>query len=262
MTIPVSSRSRRPVRAGSRWLARPRRAHETTLRMFCVPHVGAGAAAFNPWVELLPPGVELCGIRLPGRESRLREPLVEDWREVIDALQPELTPLLDLPYVLLGHCSGSVLAYELARRLTAAGHPAPAMVVLSSTPGPSVRRIDEPLHLLPREELLERVEEFGGMAGQILDDPELMDMFERILRADYRVVERLEYSPGGPLDTPITVIGGRHDEFVSEESMAAWETETTREFSLHLLDAGHYILNEAGALVADIVRPLVPGADR
>lgn len=250
------------ARAGSRWLARPRRAHETALRMFCVPHVGAGAAAFNSWIPLLPTEVELCGVRLPGRESRLREPLVADWAEVVDALLPALTPLLDLPYVLLGHCSGSVLTYELARRLTDAGHPAPAMVVLSSAPGPSARRIDEPLHLLPRQELLEQVVAFGGMPAEILDDPELMDIFERILRADYRVIERLEYSPGPPLDAPITVIGGRHDEFVSEEAMAAWASETAREFTLHLLEAGHYILTEAGPLVADIIRPLVPEAGR
>lgn len=262
MTSPVTGRSRPPAATGSRWLARPRRAQEPTLRMFCVPHVGAGAAAFNSWNPLLPTEVELCGVRLPGRESRLREPLVADWAEVVDALMAALPPLLDLPYVLLGHCSGSVLTYELARRLIAAGHPAPAMVVLSSTPGPSARRIDEPLHLLPRQELLEQVVAFGGMPPEILDDPELMDIFERILRADYQVIERLEYSAGPPLDVPITVIGGKHDEFVSEESMVAWATETTRGLTVHLLDAGHYILSEAGPLVADIIRPLVTEAGR
>ena len=261
MTGSVTGRRRPPASAGNRWLARPRRAHETTSRMFCVPHVGAGAAAFNPWIPLLPAEVELCGVRLPGRESRLREPLAQDWREVVDSLQEAVTPLLDLPYVLLGHCSGSVLTYELARRLVDAGNRAPEIVVLSSAPGPSARRIDEPLHLLPHQELLEQVVAFGGMPAEILDDPELMTMFEPILRADYRVIERLEYSTGKPLDAPITVIGGKHDEFVSEESMAAWATETSREFSLHLLDAGHYILNEAGPLVADVVRPFIPGAD-
>jgi len=260
MTRVSGGGSRPPASTGNRWLARPRGARETTSRMFCVPHVGAGAAAFNPWIPLLPKEIELCGIRMPGRESRLREPLAEDWEKVVDALQEALTPLLDLPYVLLGHCSGSVLTFELARRLVDAGNPAPTMVVLSSAPGPSARRIDEPLHLLPRRELLERVVAFGGMPAQILDDPELMALFEPILRADYRVIERLEYTRGKPLDVPITVIGGKHDEFVSEESMAAWAIETTREFTLHLVDAGHYILNEAGPLVADIVRPLVTEA--
>jgi medium-chain acyl-[acyl-carrier-protein] hydrolase len=225
--------------------------------MFCFPHVGAGGAAFNSWLDRLPADVELCAIRLPGRENRLREPLLDDWLELFESLGPVLTPLLDVPFVLVGHCSGSVLAYELARRLRAAGAARPTMLILSSTDGPGVRRIDDPLHLLPRRELLSRVVEFGGMAGEVLDDPDLMDIFERILRADYRVIERLEYSGGPPLDVPITVVGGRHDEFTTCQGMAAWSAETTKEFSLHLLDAGHYILSEAGELVAQIMRRLV-----
>lgn len=238
------------------WLARPRRVANPALRLICFPHVGAGGAAFNSWLDHLPADVELCAIRLPGRENRLHEPLVDDWRVLFDDLLPAVAPLLDVPYVLVGHCSGSVLAWECARRLVAGDGPNPELVVLTSTPAPAVRDIADPLHLLPKQELLERVVGFGGMAAEILDDPELMTMFERILRADYRVVERLEYSAGGPLPVPLTVLGGRHDDFASSADLAAWSAETTAEFTLHLLDAGHYILTEAGAVVADTVRHL------
>jgi medium-chain acyl-[acyl-carrier-protein] hydrolase len=244
--------------SNTKWVARPRRSQDAKLRVICFPHVGAGGAAFNSWLDFLPAEVEMCTIRLPGRENRLREPLMDDWRQVLAEVHEAVTPLLDLPFVLIGHCSGSVLAYEFARRLSTTS---PAMLILSSSDGPSVRRIDDPLHLLPGRQLLDRVTEFGGMARQVLDDPDLMALFERILRADYQVIERLEYSPGKPLDVPITVIGGRHDEFVSCQAMAAWSAETTREFSLHLLNAGHYILNEAGALIGDIVGRLVTRGD-
>jgi medium-chain acyl-[acyl-carrier-protein] hydrolase len=241
----------------SRWIARPRPAVSPTLRVICFPHVGAGGAAFNSWLDRLPAGVELCVIRMPGRENRLREPLIDDWRVLFDLLEPELAPLLDRPFAVLGHCSGSVLAYELSRRLRAAESPEPILLVLSSTEAPAERKIDDPLHMLPDRELISRVIEYGGMASEVIDDPGLMEMFGRILRADYRVIERLEYSAGPPLDVPITVIGGRHDEFVSCQAMAAWSAETTREFSLHLLNAGHYILSDAGELVADIAAHLV-----
>ncbi len=120
----------------SRWIARLSRPAETRLRMFCFPHVGSGAAAFNSWLEQVPAEVELCAIRLPGRESRLREPLLDDWREVADMVHRAMAPLLDVPFILAGHCSGSVLAYELSRRLHAAGAATPQLLVLSSTPGP------------------------------------------------------------------------------------------------------------------------------
>jgi medium-chain acyl-[acyl-carrier-protein] hydrolase len=241
----------------SRWIARPRPAAGPALRVICFPHVGAGGAAFNSWLGRLPAGVDLCVIRLPGRENRLHEPLIDDWRGLFGLLEPEVTPLLDRPFAVLGHCSGSVLAYEFTRRLRAAGRPAPVLLVLSSAEAPAVRRIDDPLHVLPDRELIERIIGYGGMAPEVLGDPGLMALFGRILRADYQVIERLEYSAGPPLDVPITVIGGRHDEFVSSQAMAAWSAETTREFSLHLIDAGHYILSDAGGLVADILRHLV-----
>lgn len=243
--------------AQTRWIARPHPVPEAKLRVFCFPHVGAGAAAFNAWLDRMPAEVELCAIRPPGRENRLREPLIEDWRQFFDGLEPVAVALLDRPFVLVGHCSGSVLAYEFARRLRAAGSTPPAMLVLSSTEAPTVRRVDDRLHLLPPGELLRRVVKYGGMAEKVLADSDLTTMFERILRADYKVIERLEYLAGPPLDVPVTVIGGRHDEFVSAAAMAAWHAETTGEFSLHLLDAGHYVLDEAGALVGDVLRRLV-----
>jgi medium-chain acyl-[acyl-carrier-protein] hydrolase len=242
--------------AGTRWIARLRTCDRPKLRMLCFPHVGAGGAAFRSWAEHLPADVELCAVRLPGRENRLDEPLLDDWQALFDDLEPALAPLLDLPFALVGHCSGSVLAFEFARRLRDAGRARPAALILSSTEAPAVRDIRAPLHTLPQRELLARVVAYGGMAGEVLDDPELMAMFEQILRADYRVIELLEYSQGPPLDTPITVIGGRHDAFVSRQAMAAWSDETTGEFALHLLDSGHYVLKDAGRLIGDIIRGL------
>jgi medium-chain acyl-[acyl-carrier-protein] hydrolase len=253
---PTVAAGARPL--AGRGIARLRPTDDARLRMLCFPHVGAGAAAFRPWLDHLPPGTDLCAVRPPGRENRLREALLTDGNALLDDLEAQVAPLLDLPLVVVGHCSGSVLATEFVRRLVAAGGPAPVELVVSSAEGPQARTVeDPPLHRLPREELLARVVGYGGMAGQVLDDPDLMAMVERILRADYQVVETLAYSPGPPLDLPVTVVGGRRDPFVSCPAMAAWSAETNREFTLHLLDAGHYVLNEAGALMGRIARRLL-----
>jgi medium-chain acyl-[acyl-carrier-protein] hydrolase len=223
------------------------------LRLVCVPHVGGGGATFNAWADLLPDDVELCTVRFPGRENRLGEPLVDDPLVLLDRLRAALTQVFDRPFVLLGHCSGSVIAFELARRLRAAGDPTPAGLVLSSAEAPGLRPTTH-LHRLERDALLRRVVDFGGMAAAVLDDPDLMALFERIIRADYRVVETVRYGDELPLDVPITVIGGRRDEFVSASAMAAWSAQTTREFAFHLIDAGHFVLHDAGPLVGSLVR--------
>jgi medium-chain acyl-[acyl-carrier-protein] hydrolase len=237
----------------SRWIARRRMPSEPKARLLCIPHVGGGAAVFNGWIDRVPPHVELCAVRFPGRENRLAEPLCEDWRTLMTDLESVATPLFEVPTVIVGHCSGSVLAYELARRSRTGEGAGPVAVVLSSTPAPGLRDRDDLHHLLSRDELLARVVDYGGMSPAVLDDPDLMTMFERILRADYRIVEQLEYSAGPPLDIPLAVLGGRHDPFVRADALMAWSAETTSNFSLHLIDAGHFMLDAVGAHVAGVM---------
>ncbi|GAA4834588.1 thioesterase II family protein [Kitasatospora terrestris] len=239
-----------------KWIARPRRVADPRLRVVCFPHIGGGAALYNGWTGRLPADTELCAVRLPGRENRVEEPLVDELPVLLDGIEGALAPLLDRPYVLFGHCSGSMLAFQLARRLRAAGRRMPSLLVVSSIEAPAVREITDPMHVLPREELFRRFADYGGIAPSVLADPDLMALFEPVIRADYRLIERLAYHPEPPLDVPLTVIGGLHDPVVEYGAMTHWRAETSRPFSLRLVDAGHFVVDEAADLVARMLAEL------
>eukprot|EP00913_Durusdinium_trenchii_P020227 g19004.t1 len=86
------------------------------LRLFCVPPVGMGGAAFHPWVKHLPRSVELLSVELPGRGFRLSEAMTAKSlpqlaRDVLDGIGRET--FVDLPFVLFGHSFGAWLAYEM-----------------------------------------------------------------------------------------------------------------------------------------------------
>ncbi|MFE4613660.1 thioesterase II family protein [Streptomyces niveus] len=268
MNTPLTTAASRPSTPGylrlaggnrhthRKWLARPQKVADPALRLICFPHIAGGASLYNAWADQLPENVELCAVRLPGRENRLEEPPIEDMPTLLDSLEAALAPLLDRPYALFGHCSGSVMAFELARRLRASGKRPPALLIASSIEAPAVRVIPEPMHLLPREELFTRFADYGGIAPEVLGDPEMMEMFEPVIRSDYRLIELTAYRSEPPLGIPLTVIGGTLDRFVSYESLAAWRSETTERFSLHLLNTGHFVVESAAGLVADLLRDL------
>lgn len=239
-----------------KWLSRPRKTADPALRVICFPHIGGGAALYNAWADRLPPDVELCAVRLPGRENRLDEPPIDEMSALLDGLEAALAPVTDRPYVLFGHCSGSLVAFELARRLRSDGKPMPALLIASSVEAPAVRVVPEPMHLLPREELFTRFADYGGIAPEVLDDSEMMGMFEPVIRADYRLIERAAYRDEPPLGIPLAVIGGLDDPFVSYESLAAWRFETTESFSLQLLKTGHFVLEEAIGTVVGLLNDL------
>jgi len=243
-----------PLRLPSpKLIVRPHRSADPRMRVICFPHAGAGAAIFHKWAQEMPPGVELCALRLPGRENRLDELAHTRLDQVADELRPALTPLLDRPFVLFGHCSGSIVAYDLAQRLRAWGAPQPAMLVVSAISGPSMRAASEAMYNLPSDAFLRKVAAYGGLDSAVLGDPELIRMFEPTLRADFRLAEEAELMSNGALEVPIVAISGRSDPFVDPLGLLAWHEETTGPYSMHLLDSGHFVLDAAMGLVRDLI---------
>src|SRR5205085_1447895 len=109
-----SRRGRTTVSSVESWIVRPKPNPSATLRVFCAPYAGAGVAAFAPWADRLARSVELAVVRLPGRESRLREPFCVSLDEAADRAAAEITAFTDLPCALFGHSMGALLAFELA----------------------------------------------------------------------------------------------------------------------------------------------------
>ncbi|MGW2317449.1 thioesterase II family protein [Streptomyces sp. NPDC001680] len=244
----------RGLLSAKRWVVRPQRVADPRIRVFCFPHAGAGAAAFTPWATRMPAGVELCAIRFPGRENRIDEAPFEDLGLLTEELQRAVAALTDRPYVLAGHCSGSLVALELARRMRDKQARTPAALFVSSIPAPS-RRSSESIHLLPREAFFDRVARYGGIDESLLGDPEVMEVFESTIRADFCMVEEAPYVRAEELGVPIVAVGGRDDPFVTFEDLAAWREETSEAFSLHHVDAGHFVLDQ----VMELIVTTMPG---
>ncbi|WP_179892483.1 thioesterase II family protein [Streptomyces sp. rh34] len=259
MTALTSAAGLRSRLAGRRWIVRPQRVADPRLRVICFPHAGAGAAPFTPWAKRLPPEVELCAIRFPGRENRIDEPPIDDIRLLVDQLEPAVAPLTDRPFVLLGHCSGSIVAFELARRLRASCRSRPVLLVVSAVAGPSRRRASEAIHRLPRDAFFERVAAYGGLDESVLADPEVMELFETTLRADFRLAEEARNTPGAPLDVPVLAVCGRADPYVDIAAVSAWREETSEAFSLHLAETGHFALDETMEKLTSLLPELLEG---
>ncbi len=101
----------------------PGRAPEAHSRLFWFPHAGGGATAAQ---SLAIAGVQICPIRLPGRESRLAEAPFEAMGPLVETLAAAIEPYLDRPYRFFGHSMGAAVSFELARLLRRRGLPCPA----------------------------------------------------------------------------------------------------------------------------------------
>lgn len=212
------------------------------MRLFCLPHAGGGATAYHSWSAELPDSVQICPVLLPGRETRLSEPPCTELDTLVDQMDRELRPWLDIPYAVFGHSMGALLAFEWVRRLRRDDVSMPAWLFLSGRRAPDVTGDAASLHSLPDRELVKELARlYNGIPQEFLGNELLMEVFLPILRADISVVESYHFKEGEPLDCPVTVFSGMNDASVSWDQLLAWKRHTThRRFAMQLLPGGHF----------------------
>jgi medium-chain acyl-[acyl-carrier-protein] hydrolase len=225
---------------------------EPAFRLFCFPYAGGGASVFRDWPDHFPKSVEVCAIQLPGRETRLNEPVFTRLHPLVQELAQALLPLLDRPFAFFGYSVGALVAFELTRHLRAQYRMRPAHLWAAACPAPQVPDADAPIHTLPERDFRDRLRRFNGTPTDVLEHEELMAMVGPILRADFALRETYTYVADAPLDCSITAIGGMQDREVGEAALLAWQEQTSRSFRLRMLPGNHFFLHssQAGLLQA------------
>ena len=229
---------------------------EATVKpiLLCVPFAGAGASFYRPWQDLDDGGVQVRPVNLPGRERRIAEEPFRDVHQAASGLSAELVDSLreeSRPLALFGHSLGAVLAFELTRRLNAAGCQVDHLFVSGSARPDHVRR--DRATGLDDEEFLNKVEELAGYRHEVLDDPEMRELILPVLRADVEMHENYVPQDLAPLPTPITAIRGRDDDLVSHGDLLGWTDLTSGSFQARGMPGGHMYLTDAAREVLKLV---------
>ncbi len=238
------------------WIVVPRPNPAARARLICLPYAGAGTAVYRAWAESMPAHVELILVRLPGRETRLREPPFRRMAELTPELTDALRPKLDQPFFMFGHSMGALIAFDLCRRLRRLGAPLPAHLFVSGRAAPQLPSRDSPLHQLPDAEFLSMLQHrYNAIPDTIASDAAMMQLFLPILRADFSIIESFDYTPEAPLPFPISAYGGLGDERALAEELAAWRYQTQGAFSLEMFPGDHFYLQSArGELLQALAR--------
>ncbi len=226
--------------------------------VLCVPHAGAGVGAYSRWGAILEPVADFTIARLPGREDLCFMDPLATLPEITTAIAGDLAGRTPGAIVLYGHCTGGLLAYELAHTLRAAGHTVDRLVV-SSAPRPGTTPPDQYLHRLDDDGLKAYMVGFTAGGADEVDD-ELWELVEPAIRADLVAAELGRYTPD-PLDMPVAAIRGRHDDIIAIGNTRRWAECTSAGFELVELDCGHVILDTRSAeLAGELARLAVFGS--
>ncbi len=221
------------------------------LRLICVPHAGGWPSSFQAWRHYVPNDVELIVAQLPGRGSQLYEAPLRSMTALVERLMDVLKPYLDTPITLYGHSFGSIVCYELGKRL-------PQLVSLnvSAMRAPHVVASRPFVHLMDDAALLSNLQRMGGISTQLLDNEKLRPYVFNTIRADFEALETYRCVYSQLTDAPINVFGATDDPAVPNDVLFSWHRYSRSQVTLHWLQGGHfYPYKEANAerILASII---------
>ncbi len=224
------------------WLAARGRRPDARVRLFCLPHAGSGAVAYQPWIDGLPDHVDVCRVQLPGRETRFVEPALDSIEPLVEALLQGLSPHLDRPWAVFGHSMGAIVGFELVRAARAAGARTPLVLFASGHRAPHLPRPRPAVAYASQERFLAEVRWMGGTPDEVLSDPEMLDIVLPTLRADVNVWETYVYREQPPLECALTALGGREDRVATPAEIEGWAQHTAGRHGHHVLEGDHFFL--------------------
>ncbi len=226
----------------------------TSINLFCLPFAGGHRYSYRDYSEKSPTFLNVIALEYPGRVSRMKEPLLKDILSLVDDLFKQISPnIADKPYAIYGHSMGGLIAYLLTQKLISNNYNPPVHLFITGTSGPSAEsRFVKMRHLLPRDQFLQEMRELDGIPEAILQNDELLEYFEPILRADFQACETYQHVSMPPLNIPMTVITGDKEDMTLED-IGLWQNESTKKVDFIQMPGKHFFIFEYPAQIIQII---------
>lgn len=237
----------------SKWFSIHPAMGKKTGSLLCLPFAGSGTAFFHSWKDSLMDSIDMIQVHLPGRDARFRETPATNALQIVSELATEVVRNIEPPYAFFGHSMGALLSFELARMLQSQNQTSPCHLFVSGFRAPHLP-LREKIAKLPDVEFLDRLREYGGIPELIEQNPELLDLFLPVFRADLTLLENYFYRASDPLNCPVTAFGGDSDPKVSPREIKSWQNQTEREFNCYLLPGGHFFIMQSRQQLMNYLR--------
>lgn len=169
--------------------------------------------------------------------------------EMARQFAPDMIRMVRPPYAIFGHSTGALCAFEAVRETRRLGGPLPVHLFVAGRRAPSSPMIRTELAGLPANELAAVLRRLGGTPEDVLASPDMLELLQPLLVADFHVNEIYEHRAEPRLPIPITAFASTRDPFADPDQVAGWQQETSAGFTQLLLEGGHFAIFENSSVV-------------
>ncbi|GAA3932952.1 thioesterase [Chitinophaga oryziterrae] len=193
---------------------------------------------------------ELVPLELPGRGKRVDEELINDFDEATLDIYNQLTGnLYTNRFFIYGHSLGALLTLRVTAMLEQNGR-FPESIIVTGNPGPGERE-NKQLYLMEKDDFKKELLLMGGIPEVVLDNEELFDFYEPILRADLEIIEKRGDLSFAPVKARISAIMGSEEEKSSR--IENWKNFGLSDVRTILLPGNHFFIHNYAAQLCNII---------
>ena len=222
------------------------------MKIFAFPHAGGDSYCFRDLQKKFNPN-EIETLALPGRGKRFSDRRIESIDEMAEEAISQFRLHSASNFSFYGHSMGALIAYRATIKLREMQLPEPKNLFFSGRKGACLNTGKGTRHQLPSKEFREELDSLGGCPKEVLQNNELMELFEPMLRADFKAVETFRYLPTPSLNQKIILFHGIEDHF-SKAEILTWQQETTQPLEYHEFNGGHFFIQKEWDSIAKIIK--------
>tara|TARA_Y100001934_G_C12383463_1_gene794072 strand:+ start:7788 stop:8534 length:747 start_codon:yes stop_codon:yes gene_type:complete len=211
------------------------------ITLVFLPFAGGTGEFYHSWLNQLHPMIEGQYAQLPGRGRYFIEPAYNQLKPLVNDLCQEILALDTKQLALFGHSMGALIAFECARQLYFENQTSIQHLFVSGHRAPRQPYTRAPLHQLSKKALFDEMIAMGGMPNNLSFD-EIMPFFPT-LYSDFSLCETYQYQEKTPLPIPFSLVYGRSDGYIHQETLNWWQKETSMPLRKTILNGDHFYLN-------------------
>lgn len=219
------------------------------IKFFTLPYAGGNSSIYYELKESLAQSdIEIISLEYSGHGIRLDEKLNITVQDIVDDIYEQLLEYnIDYDYAILGYSLGSLVLYELYKKLVREKFKLPDHLFFCASCSPDYyskenKKIDN------RNDLLNTLNSYGGMDTQLNNEVEFMEYFLPIMEADLKAI--CSYHDISPIKIDVN----SHIIYSCEEKdIYSWNNYVNNKCDYRKINSGHFFIRDHYIELGDIL---------
>lgn len=211
------------------------------IKLLLLPYAGGSGLFYSRWSKYLDKNIKMIPIELPGRGVRFKEKLCDDMNRTIENIwQPIKEEITEGRYALFGYCIGTLIVYEVFRKIRKENLPEPSHCFFCAHPAPDIPKKGRMMSQISEEELMDEWISNSNISRKQLAEKTYLKSIYEVWKSDCSMIDKYCFSgTKEKFNCDITLVNGVEEQVFSMSELESWKTFCNKGCDSFIVEGAH-----------------------